>query len=459
MNKSSYLSKGNLTCLNKWLRGHVFMLILLIIPTCAMANDLQQAIDNNQLMLSAKLQSDSIVSKQQAIVDVELSSTKPFKQDMIIPYLDIKNALVKKDDQPIIRSAKTVDGQRWFIQKTKVYIYPLSEGTYQLAPFDISVALDNGNKEPLSGTISSKSIPLTATHPSKLNSKLPFVVGSNAQLTLTSDRPLDKSFYIGDAVVLTYQLEVKNSDMLLLPELTIPKIATVESYLKPVVKENVFDRLSKRNTAMLSQQVTIIFQQQGKLNLPALKMQWWDTTNNEVQLLSIEAASIQVGTTSTAVLSSNNTQLTELGTKLINQYWKTLISILIIVIFSTALFIKLRAKQKTSHALVKPTNHKKIIKQYHIHITQHNYAKAVECLYAIAGTHTFTQQLNPQALITWNQLLSLSFSDTLLNKLPSSEQPHTAKITTKQAQSLVQALTQPKTKQQKEMKFNWRLNP
>ncbi|GEA50299.1 hypothetical protein VIN01S_11030 [Vibrio inusitatus NBRC 102082] len=428
-----------------WVYSVSLGLIFLVMSNTTIANDLQPVIDNKQIALSIKVKDQNTAPKQQVQVEVELSSTKPFKDAMVVPYLDLKNAIVKKDDQQVTRSARMLDGEKWYTQTAKLYIYPLTAGDFVIPSFDVAVVLENDKINPLKGTISSEDTPFNVKTPPSLEMSSEFVSGSGASFTLTTDKPTSDPFAVGDAVILTYQLKVKNSHMMLLPDVKVPEIASVEVYQKPVAKENIFDRLSKRNTAVLNQAVTVVFQESGKLIIPSQSIEWWDTETNELKTLTTDPLEFQVGTSS-AILQNHDLVQSLIG--FVSKYSVYLIGLFIFVGLSIATVIARKTRPNTQKVLPTKIDINTYIKLYKSAVEDQHYAEAVDHLYLIAGNRTFVDKLDDESVNIWKQLLRYSFArDESIQPLSSS-----------QAQRLLTAVTRNDSNLTTE-DFDWRLNP
>ncbi|GEM80371.1 hypothetical protein VSU01S_26160 [Vibrio superstes NBRC 103154] len=419
--------------------------MLLAVSNISLANDLQPIIDDKQLALSVDVKSESIAPKQQVLVAVEISSTQPFENEMVMPYLDLKNAVVKKDDQQVTRSARMLDGQKWYTQTAKLYIYPLTAGTFVIPSFDVAVVLDNDTENQIKGSVSSEETTFNVEMPASLKTTNEFVSGTDATFTLKTDKPISDAFEVGEAVVLTYQLKVKNSHMMLLPDVNVPDIPGVEIYQKPVAKENVFDRLSKRNTAVLNQAVTVVFQESGKLIIPSQSIKWWDTKTNELKTLTSDPLEFQVGSSS-ALLQDHN--YVEDITRYASKSGVYLIGLLVFVGLAITAVMKRKAKPSTQQKTPAKLDVGIKIKQYQSAVEGQRFAEAVDHLYLIAGNRTFADKLDSESAIIWTQLLSYSFANS------DSKQP----LTQQQAQILLSAVMSKGLSSTPEG-FDWRLNP
>ncbi|GAM70159.1 batD protein [Vibrio sp. JCM 19236] len=214
---------------------------------------LQSYIEKGDIKVSVELGSNKVVPREQVQATLEIVSKYPLKDEIVLPYLDVDNGIVKSDEQGVLRSSKMIEGERWYSQSTKIYVYPMQHGRFVLPSFDVAVTLLN-DKTSVSGVIKTPEAGFDVTASSSAQE---YVAGSEASFTVTGAS--EEELKSGDAVTLTYVLSVKASHTMLLPEFKPAEISGAERYVKPLQKENQYNRLSKSNTAILTQEVTYIF--------------------------------------------------------------------------------------------------------------------------------------------------------------------------------------------------------
>jgi hypothetical protein len=104
----------------------------------------------------------------------------------------------------------------------------------------------------------------------------------------------------------------------------------------------------------------------------------------------------------------------------------------------------------------KKLNNRKLGSQFCRNIQNHDYKKAVQDLYVIAGRNkrsnaTFQPTLDPQAQRIWNRLLALAYSEDSFGEMAESD----AKILLNAVKNSPKNLFQKKASS---FVFNWRLN-
>ncbi|WP_261817549.1 hypothetical protein [Vibrio gallicus] len=433
-----------------WLPLCMGVLIYVVFQTSALAStDFDNMLKRGDLAVNIKVIDQSIVPKQQTTVEVEIKSALPFSGQLTLPYIDIKDAVVAKQKPQITGSTYQADGKNWFVKKIQFHVFPLQQGQFQIPSFNLDVELKTSPQHNSKGRISTPATAFDVSLPQALHNQKSYVVGSDATLTLATDKPMNQAFSAGDAVVLTYQLKVKNSDIVVLPELLIPNIQGVDIYPKPVAKENVFDRLSKRNTATLTQVVTLVFQQSGKLTLPGQSVKWWDNKTQTEHTLSTDTLTIQIGEDTRSI----NAQPTSFLPQLSRLQWLyigigLMITASVIVLSKRYMTSRAKAKRQLQPATNQPdlARHKKQIISA---VQAQHYPLAVEHIYHYANCATFEARLDTQSREIWDQLLQLSYSDNA--QCPA--------ITLQQIETLLSAISAPAKAASSGFRFDLRLNP
>ncbi|WP_372385108.1 BatD family protein [Vibrio sp. BS-M-Sm-2] len=439
----------------------VLSAMMLLISMPASASDIDQLVSGDELKLNVEIKAQNVAVKQQVALDVEVLSTRPFKEELALPYLDIPYTVVKKDEQKVARSARTIEGTKWFTQKARYYLYPMQAGEFTVPELSIPISVELTDKNVIEGVIHSQPINFASKMPVSNIDTDALIVSPNAELSISTDRPLTGEFEVGHAITATYTLSVANSHMMLLPEINIPDISGVELYRKPAVKENVFNRLNKSNTATLKQQVTLILQEQGKVVLPKQTMTWWNTKTNQLESLTIEQQTLQVGDAK-LLDSLSNTLGSIYGAQTLSnwlgQYWYYLVI--------AGVFLAAIARQIGKHFIDlkryfvarQQLNTKKLSIQFCRHVEEKQYSKAVQTIYEITGRKNFSKgtlqlPLDSESNDIWKKLLKLGYAKDAEGSVSAS-----LSISLVEAKTLLKAINDSPKTRSTPFKFNWNLN-
>ena len=454
--KSTIRSFDLLKC---WFAILSAMVLLISMP--ANAINLYQLVSDGELKLNVEIKAQDVAVKQQVALDVEVLSTRPFQEELALPYLDIPNTVVKKDEQKVARSARTIEGIKWFTQKARYYLYPMQTGEFTVPELKIPVSVELTSETVVEGVIQSQPINFTSKMPVSNIDADALIVSPNAELSISTDRPLTNEFEVGHAVTATYTLSVANSHMMLLPEINIPDILGVELYRKPAVKENMFNRLNKSNTATLKQKVTLILQEQGKVVLPKQTMTWWNTKTNQLESLTVAQQTIQVG--DAKLLDSLSNTLGSIdGTKTLShwlsQYWHYLAIVGVFIAATAHLFGKHFIDLKRYFVARQQLNTKKLSIQFCRHVEDKQYSKAVQDIYEITGRKTFSKgtlqlPLNSESNDIWKKLLKLGYAKNTEGSVSAS-----LSVSLAEAKTLLKAINDSPKTRRAPFRFNWNLN-
>jgi hypothetical protein len=107
------------------------------------------------------------------------------------------------------------------------------------------------------------------------------------------DRPLE-ALQVGDAFELEVIFEAEDVLAMMLPAFTPEKLPGLAAYPSPPVLDNSSNRGQAR--ASRTQRISYVVEAQGQYLLPARDYFWWDTGSKQLQLLSLPATEITVGT-------------------------------------------------------------------------------------------------------------------------------------------------------------------
>jgi hypothetical protein len=126
----------------------------------------------------------------------------------------------------------------------------------------------------------------------------------------TFDRDLT-DLEVGDAVERTVRFEARDVMAMMLPELPQQDIPGVAAYPLPPQLDNRSNR--GVTTAARTETVSYVLQAEGDFRLPALEFAWWDTTGNELQLVTLPAVEFTVASGAASRQAVDRTTLVSLA--------------------------------------------------------------------------------------------------------------------------------------------------
>ncbi|WNC73863.1 hypothetical protein RGQ13_07690 [Thalassotalea psychrophila] len=413
----------------------IVLAFLCFVSTPTFAETVESLIDKQELSLTMSLQTEgTIIPNQSVTFEIEVMSAQPFADNMTLSYVDITDAIVIPPSENTTLDIKTIDGKDWFVQQKKLVVYTMQNGEFVVPPVSVDVSINFKNKQKVKGQLKTKSQQfIVDKSPASLNGQ-EYLVSSNLVLTEQQKDASETKLEVGNAVTLTYKLTADNMHALLLPDFNIPALPGIKLYTKPIVKKDDVDRLSKLQQAIASQEVTFIFQQEGRYVIPEQKITWWNIKTKQPQQAIIAKQEFVVGDGGGLITenSQSNTDA-ELGST--NNY-PVLQWLYIIVLIVFGIFI-LRAIYQHKQALMQSfktsdkAQRNKLKQLYLKHIEEQNYQAAIMTLYQVinvipdngsANASALAQQLekSPQQQALLVKLQRLAFAFEIKNNLSIS---------------------------------------
>ncbi|WP_221075198.1 hypothetical protein [Agarivorans aestuarii] len=401
------------------------------------------------------MSSQDVVVRERVTLDIELQSLHPFAKDLTLPYVDIEGVVVLNDKQPVTSSVRSIGNQKWYTQKTRMFLFPTLAETYVLPTLSINTAITPQNGKVLEGRVNSlpiefkvKAIGLNSTEASSL------VVGKKASLSLQRDREAGEELEIGDAITFTYKLDVAGSDTVVLPEIKIDVPNGTEVYRKPAEKENILNPLSKTNNAVVEQRFTIIFQEPGSVIVPAVQIPWWDTDTQTLKELVVEKQIVVTGDSRVLNLASSGVSKffdSAFAWFRVNGYAE------VILFFSSGtilwLLFKFGALAYLASNSKRRAQRRSRKRLFLSHIDSQAYSKAIQVLYLIVSAerrdiNVVSLHLDSESKKIWERLLEAAYDNEQI-----------CDVSIMEAGILLNRVMYPVTTKSTGFQFNWRLNP
>ena len=429
------------------------------------------------------------VPNQQITLIIEVLSAHPFASDFTLPYLDFDNSVVIQPNGNAELATKLIAEQLWFIQRKKIITYPLTSGQFDIAPIKVGIYLNTQHQETLSGSIQTQPYSFEVAIPSPLTDANNIIASSHVEFSLSSDlaqrkQAKDKHVLkgetvnehvestVGSAITYHYTTKADNMHVIMLSKLKFDEIDGLQIYRKPSIEKDEFDRFEKFNTAILTQTVTYIFEQEGIFTIPEQRLVWWDTVNNELreeviakQVIIVGKATLNAEATTSETKSSSAADSVLSG--LTTQQLIRLLFITAVLIFIVALIRQvMRHKQSLLAEFhhINKTKNKQLYKRYNEQIENQDYQSAISSLYKIAqlnfsSVDSLSKHCNQENLNRLTTLKQLAFSTYAT--AGNQESKAVNQFSSADGKQLLDALTHQqanKTKRQP-FKFSYKLNP
>lgn len=264
----------------------VATVLLLIVVGPVKASTSESLIENNEILLTIRLQNNSKPTvKQQLVFEIEVASIYSFSKPMSYIRPKVKGTADSPRKSPGFTNSKMIDGIAWNTQVKEFAIYPIKEGSYHIPKIEVTVVIVDENNEVIETTLYSKPYDFEVKLPIELKGLEDYIVSSEVLMDITEQGSEMEIFSIGDAFSQTVTVSASDVPGMLLPATLSQKIEGISIYQKP-------PRLSdKTNRGFLTgkriDSVTYIFEQGGEYQIEEEIIYWWNPDEQELTKLII----------------------------------------------------------------------------------------------------------------------------------------------------------------------------
>lgn len=258
-----------------------------------------QSITIEELQTSGRLQvrsflvpADNIVPGQQVMLTVEIATDRWFTGGTRIEIPEVPGLIILQTDNFASNSSERREGESWVVQRWSLEVYPQRSGNFRIPPISAQVKISDPESGSVEGRLISPERQLSVILPPSLAQTVHWVAAPTYEVRQEFDRPLE-GLQPGDAITRKIVFKASEVMAMMLPAFESRQIAGLTAYPDPPVLHNNSNR--GVTMATRSQQITYIAEDRGRYQLPAQEYFWWDTRRGEVQLLSLPAVEIVVG--------------------------------------------------------------------------------------------------------------------------------------------------------------------
>ncbi|WP_286263457.1 hypothetical protein [Thalassotalea atypica] len=302
----------------KLLLNLAFMLILGCLSLTANAITIAELQQQNRLAIDAWVIPDAnLAVKQQARLIIEVSTVHWFAGGTRIAHIDIDNAIALHRDKLASNSSERRNGVSWAVQQWELTIYPQKSGDFVIPPLPVQVTVAATPKDKVSGTLITPAIKFSAKLPSPyLSEDSLWVAGSAldvqqqwngkaAHLPISNEQNEGKEesyeepiieIEMGDAITRKITINAEDSTSVMLPNVfenkTNHSLDKAQLYLSPSQLNDSHSR--GEYYASRVEEATWMVQKAGVIELPEIKLQWWDTTSNQLQEIVLQGQTFSV---------------------------------------------------------------------------------------------------------------------------------------------------------------------
>ena len=237
--------------------------------------------------------SDSVFVGQRIAMSIDVLARDVWANLPGFSRFDVPGAIVLAPPNNAVRLSEQLRGDSFIGQRYEWWIYPQRPGKLVIPSLELDVEL----KEFGVGKVPSHKP--AATDELSINVTYPEGVPAEAGLICTTDlearqswKPESGSLEVGDGIVRTITRTINDTPAMILSEITFGEISGVKSYGKQPDLEDRFNRgqvVGQRTDA-----VTYIFEQPGAVELPSVRVSWWDLEKKQLESIDLDGITLQI---------------------------------------------------------------------------------------------------------------------------------------------------------------------
>ncbi len=262
---------------------HLFLLFFFALPLTA----------TDDIITRTKITPESAWVGQRMTLKIDVLGKDGWAQITDLENLEIPNCYRLPAGNSRVRLQEKIEGADYSGQSYELSLYPQRDGVIQIPEIPLSIKIsswgaNSGTKEQVVHTTASS---IEATLPAGVQHVQSFVASPKFTVTQTWSSEAD-SFTIGDALKRSIRLEAKDLPAMLLPLVSTPELACLSSYPETAELNDITHHNTP--TGQRDQTITYVFEANGTVELPTYTFQWWDTTHDTLQTLTLPGRSVQL---------------------------------------------------------------------------------------------------------------------------------------------------------------------
>ncbi|MEM6485610.1 MAG: hypothetical protein AAF662_11585 [Pseudomonadota bacterium] len=242
--------------------------------------------------VETSIEPDQVRVGEPATVSLALYVPTWFPSPPDFPSFELPNAITRVPANSARPTSKRIGRETWSGITRKYTIYPMLAGDYRLDQQTIQLTFANPGKDPRKASIQTDEISFRATVPEPAQGLAPYLAGTRLVIERSidgdPDRDLD-AFEIGDALALTYTVELDGMPALFLPELlNLEETPGISAY--PGIPRTSEEGATSRRV----ETITYIVNAGGIYVLPGVELSWWNTEAQTIEQATLADLSISV---------------------------------------------------------------------------------------------------------------------------------------------------------------------
>ena len=276
----------------------VFCLLVTILlgaarPALAADVTLEQLAAEGRLELEASISpSDNVVPGQKMTLTLEIATDRWFSGGTRLSLPEVAGLVILQTEQFASNASERRGDRDWVLQRWTLDIFPQRTGDFKVPPVTARMKINAGDAGDIEGAIKSPSTSFSVSVPPALADIEQWVAAPAYRVSQSFDRSLE-GLQVGDAFEREILFEADEVMAMMLPSFTAEDLPGLAAYPAPPVLDNSNNR--GQSSASRRQRISYVVQAEGQYQLPAVDYFWWDTQGQALQVLSLPATVITVG--------------------------------------------------------------------------------------------------------------------------------------------------------------------
>jgi len=242
--------------------------------------------DGPRTLVRARVEPSGPVAVGETVkIVVDALVTTWLTQGLDLPPLDVPGAVVAPSDEQAAKLTETIEGATWFGVSRVYLLTPTEAGTLAIPP--IALTLHVGTA-PAAIEARTAALSVTVAAPPRPPGAEQALAARKLVLTQHLDRKL-AGIRVGDSIERTISLTADGVRGMFLPPPTFGAVAGLAVYPAVPHIDDVTDDRGAFSGGRRIDAATYVVQTPGRHTLPAITVQWWNTTTDTLQTATAAA--------------------------------------------------------------------------------------------------------------------------------------------------------------------------
>jgi len=271
----------------------LLIFLCLLLPLSAQAlSDLDPLIEGGKLSLNSSiLPEQGLVPGQRAALVIEVATNTWFTGGTRIRIPEVPGLVILQTEQFAANTSESRNGQTWVVQRWILDLFPQRAGDFTVGPITLNIQVNGGDLGNVTGEALSPAVQFAVSVPEALAQADSWVAAPRFSVSQQLDRETT-ALEPGDAF--ERRIEFRGEDVLamMLPDFTEDRLPGLAAYPAPPELENSSNR--GQSNAQRVQRISYVAEKPGTYVLPAQDYFWWDTREQQLKVLTLDAVEVIV---------------------------------------------------------------------------------------------------------------------------------------------------------------------